>query len=96
MIFLIDYDRQGGRIVSFTTFEDDRRPDAEKARLDLELRLNRDGIEREVVLLEAGSEEALRRTHRRYFEDLGGLTTTPSTGSAKQPGTVRETPKDGG
>ncbi|HEY8188357.1 MAG TPA: hypothetical protein VIF64_19970 [Pyrinomonadaceae bacterium] len=33
------------------------------------------GIDNEVVLLEAGSEEALRRTHRRYFENLTELTT---------------------
>lgn len=94
MIFLIDYDRQSGRIVSFTAFDDEKRLDAEKARLDLELRLNRDGIEREVVLLEAASEAALRRTHRRYFEDLEGLTTTPATGVAKQPRKVSEAPDE--
>jgi hypothetical protein len=41
---------------------------AEDLRLDLELDLNRRGIDHEVVLLEAASEAALRRTHRRYFE----------------------------
>jgi hypothetical protein len=39
----------------------------------MELDLNRRGVEREVVLLEAENEEALRRTHRRYFEDLAQL-----------------------
>jgi hypothetical protein len=42
-------------------------------RLELELELNRLGKEREVVLLEAASEQALRLTHRRYFEDLSEL-----------------------
>jgi len=30
-------------------------------------------VEREVVLLEAVDQAALRRTHRRYFEDLAEL-----------------------
>jgi hypothetical protein len=34
------------------------------------LELNRKGIDHEVVLLDAASEDALRMTHRRYFEDL--------------------------
>jgi len=33
------------------------------------LDLNRREVEHEVVLLEALSEQALRRTHRRYFEN---------------------------
>lgn len=73
MLFLIEYDRNQGRIVTFTEFEDSERKNAEHSRLELELELNRLGIEREVVLLEASTEEALRRTHRRYFEDLAEL-----------------------
>ena len=68
MIFLIEYDRPTGRIVSGRDFSDAEQADAEKARLDLELDLRRKGIVREVVLLQAANEEALRRTHRRYFE----------------------------
>jgi hypothetical protein len=49
---------------------------AADARLELELNLNGKGIENEVVLLDAESEEAIRRTHRRYFEDLAELTRT--------------------
>ena len=42
--------------------------------LKLSLNSNRHGIEHEVVLLQAASEAAaLRRTHRRYFEDLAEL-----------------------
>jgi hypothetical protein len=68
MIFLIEYNRPEGRIVSFSAFDKSEQVKAEDLRLDLELDLNRKGVSREVVLLEAGSEAALRRTHRRYFE----------------------------
>ena len=70
MIFLIEYNRPQGRIVTFKRFQDSERLKAQNARLDLELDLNRRGVDHEVVLLEAASEEALRRTHRRYFETL--------------------------
>ena len=78
MIFLIEYDRGQGRIVTFETFDDSARHEAEDSRLQLELELNRRGTEREVVLLEAATEEALRRTHRRYFEDLTELVNSPA------------------
>lgn len=78
MIFLIEYDRNRGEIISFESFEDSARQRAEDARLELEIKLNSLGIEREVVLLEAETEEALRRTHRRYFEDLSELLNVPT------------------
>jgi hypothetical protein len=78
MIFLIEYDRARGEIVTFKTFDNSERQIAEDARLELELELNRLGTEREVVILEAASEEALRRTHRRYFEDLSELVNSPA------------------
>jgi len=78
MIFLIEYDRRKGRIQSFKTFEDRDRHKAEDARLELELSLNRKGVDHEVVLLEALSEEAVRRTHRRYFEDITELVRAPN------------------
>jgi hypothetical protein len=71
MLFLIEYDRPQGQLVSIEQFTDSQ--EAEGARLDLELKLNRSGIAREVVLLEATTEQALRRTHRRYFENLSEL-----------------------
>lgn len=77
MIFLIEYDRSRGSIVSFREFDNSERQQAEEARLQMELELNRAGTEREVVLLEAATEEALRRTHRRYFEDLAELVNSP-------------------
>ena len=73
MLFLIEYDRNRGEIITFEKFGDSERPTAEEARLKKELELNHLGVEREVVLMEAATEEALRRTHRRYFEDLAEL-----------------------
>lgn len=70
MIFLIEYKRSEGRIVAFRTFDDSERWKAEDSRIEIELDDNRKGVDHEVVLLEAASEDALRRTHRRYFEDL--------------------------
>jgi hypothetical protein len=78
MIFLIVYNRSRGRIDTFRAFDAIKRQEAEDSRLELELELNRRGDEREVVLLEAASEEALRRTHRRYFEDLNELVNSPA------------------
>lgn len=82
MLFLINYDRSNGRIVTLDSFDDAERSTAEQARLDLELDLQRRKIEREVVLLEAASEEALRKTHRRYFEDVSSLARTPEPDEA--------------
>lgn len=79
MIFLIEYDRDAGRIIQIRFFDAAKRGDAEAARLALELKLNRALVAREVVLLEAADEEALRKTHGRYFEDLSGLATPRST-----------------
>jgi hypothetical protein len=70
MIFLIEYNRSKGSIVRFRDFDDSQRREAEDSRLDIELDVNRKGVDHEVVLLEAASKDALRRTHRRYFEDL--------------------------
>ena len=46
---------------------------AQDVKLELELALHRRGVEREVVLIEAESEDELRRAYRRYFEDLPTL-----------------------
>ncbi len=70
MLFLIEYNRPRGSIVQLRRFGDASRAVAEDARLKLELGLKRQGIEHEVVLLDAPSEEALRRTHSRYFESV--------------------------
>ncbi len=77
MIFLIEYSRSKGKLISFERFGDSDWQRAEELRFEKELALNRVGIEHEVVLLEAVSEEALRRTHPRYFEDIKQLATLP-------------------
>lgn len=80
MLFLIEYDRRLGQIVTLKTFNGSEREKAEDTRLEMELDLNRRGSEREVVILEAASEAAIRRTHRRYFEDLADLMREPVAG----------------
>ena len=73
MLFLIEYNRTQGEVVTIREFSSFDRQSAETARLDLELELNRRDQKHEVVLLEAASEVALRKTHRRYFENLSEL-----------------------
>lgn len=80
MIFLIQYDRTLGRIVELQTFDDEHRAAADTARFALELANARTGSLIEVVLLDAESEEALRKTHRRYFETLEQLTEPVTAG----------------
>jgi hypothetical protein len=71
--FLIRYNRKAGQIVSIQRFSDAEKAQADGVRLQLELDLLRRQQKDEVVLLDAASEEALRKTHRRYFEDLAAL-----------------------
>jgi hypothetical protein len=73
MIFLIEYNRTEGQLMSITSFSDSLRAEAEGSRLSLEIRNLNAGVSTEVVLLEARSEADLRRTHRRYFETLEAL-----------------------
>lgn len=73
MIFLIEYNRRRGELVTLKRFADADRKMASDERLQLELDLNRRGVDHEVVILEASSEAAVRRTHRRYFETLREL-----------------------
>jgi fido (protein-threonine AMPylation protein) len=73
MIFLIEYDRPHGELIDIQTFDDSHRDVAENARLRRELTLHQIGVRREVVLLQAASENALRETHRRYFADIATL-----------------------
>ncbi len=78
MIFLIEYDRLQGSLVNLERFQGTDRLKAENTRLQKELDLRRKGLKHEVVLLEAASKEALRLTHRRYFEDLQQITSITS------------------
>jgi hypothetical protein len=78
MIFLIEYNRIEGEIVTLQKFEDAERKRAQDSRLQREIELNRLGTRHEIVLLEAATEAALRRTHRRYFENLTELEKVPA------------------
>ncbi len=78
MIFLIEYDRRKGRIITSKDFKDSQRREAENTRIKIEVELNRRGVDHEVVLLEAASWDALHRTHRRYFENLNKLVQIPN------------------
>lgn len=69
-IYLIEYDRSTGMVVTLKEFTDSERFDAENSRLVKELDLRRTGSDHEVVLLEAASKDALLKTHRRYFKDV--------------------------
>jgi hypothetical protein len=73
MIFLIEYDRSRGELLNIQPFDDSDRDAAENMRLGRELTLHQKGLRREVVLLQAASEDALRETHRRYFADIATL-----------------------
>ena len=73
MIFLIEYDRSEQRLVAIQAFDESQLQAANTARLDRELELNRSGTDREVVLLDAADEEAIRKTHGRYFQSINEL-----------------------
>ncbi|MDY0745399.1 hypothetical protein SNE35_12830 [Paucibacter sp. R3-3] len=73
MIYLIDYDRQSGKLREMRTYPDEMRATAEYERLQLELGLLVERLTREVVLFEATDEASLRHTHSRYFESLEDL-----------------------
>ena len=79
MIFLIEYDRHQGRVVTLRTFDKLERRKVEYERLEMEIDLNRRGRVHEVILFEAATEADLRRTHRRYFEDLTDLVKLPAS-----------------
>jgi CHASE1-domain containing sensor protein len=78
MLFLIEYDRLRGEIVSMTTYADAQREHVDEARLQLELRLRREATKREIVVMEAANEDALRKTHARYFKSAQALAPSAS------------------
>lgn len=72
-LFLLSYDRLAAQVVEFAEVAQGQEQEAFDRRLALELQALRDGLDLEVVLLEATSEERLRRTNARYFDDLAVL-----------------------
>lgn len=73
MIFLIEYDRAMGTLIQLQPFAFSEAVRATEARVALELDRMKANLDREIVILEAESEEQLRRTHRRYFEQIQTL-----------------------
>lgn len=84
MIFLVEYDRERGQLVTMRSFPDEEARSAGDARLELELALRQNRISREVVLLQAANEDDLRRTHRRYFANIAELTAGSANGAMKR------------
>jgi hypothetical protein len=84
MIFLIEYNKKTGEVVTLRQFQDSEQSLAQKERLTTELDLNRRGMKHEVVLLEAADYDALLKTHNRYFSTLRELT-TPSGRAGSEP-----------
>jgi hypothetical protein len=68
--FLLVYDRSTGQLLELV--EHPHQAEALQARFAAE-KLHRDDPSIEVVVLTADSEEALRRTHTRYFLDVPQL-----------------------
>jgi hypothetical protein len=75
MLALIEYDRPTGTTRAIECYGDDRRDEAYDDRLCREIALRRAGLDqqREVVILGAGSLDAMKRTHGRYFYTLPEL-----------------------
>jgi len=80
-IFLLEYEPKTGMIVSLTQYSEHERDAAMKQRLRLEKANALAGREREVALLEAVTESALRATHSRYFKSVKELADAASPGS---------------
>jgi hypothetical protein len=72
-IFLVVYDRGAGELLSIEKFDDSQRNVAEAERLKAELDSVERKLGREVILLEAATEDDLRLTHARYFKNLSEL-----------------------
>jgi|GEM_PF-1001184 len=71
MVFLLIYDRKKGLIVEKRVFQDSDVNSALDMRIQMELESRTHESNREIVILEAESEEHLHRTHARYFKGLG-------------------------
>lgn len=72
-IFLLEYDPARGELVSLDAYTQAMRDEAHAERLRREKENARSQRNREVVLMEAVSEAALRTTHARYFKTLAEL-----------------------
>lgn len=78
MIYLIHYNRKAGHLSSIREYPERERANASQAKLELEISLLCENGDHEVVLLEAASQDELRKTHRRYFDSLEDMKTKRS------------------
>ena len=67
MLFLVEYNPESGRVLMLEQFPHENEAQANAKRLELELKANKKGLRREIVILEAKDKAALRKTHGRYF-----------------------------
>jgi|GEM_PF-2160752 len=70
MIFLIEFNRAAQERVTYKTYGDDQFDAAMSDLRELELQRFDEGVENEIVVLQAVDEEQLKRTHGRYFSKL--------------------------
>ncbi|WP_282246002.1 hypothetical protein [Stenotrophomonas sp. PS02300] len=87
MIFLIHYDRKNRKLSSLSQFE--TREDAASAKLQIEIETLSSALNQEVVVLEAESEDSLRRTHQRYFNTLGKLRDTEGSTFSEKASSIK-------
>lgn len=74
MLFFIEYQTgPDGGLVSMQRYPDEQLKQAKADRLAREIECRRQGIERELVILQSESEENIRRTHGRYFYSVEEL-----------------------
>jgi len=71
MIFLIDFDRRNADLRVLEAYPEGDRSIAAARRLEIELAMDWETAPREVVIIEAEDEAALRRGYGRYFESEG-------------------------
>ena len=72
MIYYIEYSREQQQLLSIKPFAESDRSAAQAHALARELELSSQGLQMEIVLLEADSEATIRNTHPRYFGDPFG------------------------
>lgn len=65
--FVLVYDRSQQMLIDLKKFEDTERAGAEAFRHQAQRRALTDNLDQEIVLFQAHSEEALRRSHGSYF-----------------------------
>lgn len=73
-IFLLIYDWNTRRLVRKEEYDQVDREAALKARYEAELRAAREGLDQEIVILEAKSFDTLKQTHGSYFFTVEELT----------------------